>query len=57
MKDLPERDRAILTLHLQGCDSAAISTRVNRTERTVRRTLERIRQMLIGLQADATDKR
>jgi RNA polymerase sigma-70 factor, ECF subfamily len=52
MKKVQEQDRSILTLHLQGCDIAAISAQVGRTERTVRRTLERIRQMLICLQSE-----
>jgi RNA polymerase sigma-70 factor (ECF subfamily) len=52
MKNVTERDRIILTLHLQGCDISSISEQVNRTERTVRRTLERVRQMLIHLQAE-----
>ena len=55
MKKVPERDRIILTLHLQGCDIAAISEQIGRTERTVRRTLERIRAMLIRLQTDAKE--
>lgn len=56
MKHVTERDRTILTLHLQGCDIAVISAQVDRTERTVRRTLERIRQTLIRLQTDAEEK-
>jgi len=52
MKKVPHQDRSILTLHLQGCDIAAISAQVGRTERTVRRTLERVRQMLMHLQSD-----
>lgn len=57
MKKVPEQDRSILTLHLQGCDIAAISAQVGRTERTVRRTLERIRRMLMRLQADGEEAR
>jgi RNA polymerase sigma factor (sigma-70 family) len=56
MKKIQEQDRSILTLHLQGCDIAAISAQVGRTERTVRRTLERIRRMLIRLQSDGEDQ-
>jgi RNA polymerase sigma-70 factor (ECF subfamily) len=55
MKHVAERDRAILTLHLQGCDIAAISEQVGRTERTVRRTLERVRQTLMNLQSEAEE--
>lgn len=52
MKNVQEQDRSILGLHLQGWDIAAISTQVQRTERTVRRTLERVRRMLMRLQAE-----
>lgn len=52
MQKAPEQDRSILTLHLQGCDIAAISAQVRRSERTVRRTLERMRRMLMRLQSD-----
>jgi RNA polymerase sigma-70 factor (ECF subfamily) len=57
LKQLPPRDRDILTLHLQGHDIAAISAQVRRTERTVRRTLERARRILILLQTDADQSR
>ncbi len=56
MKKMPEQDRAILSLHLQGCDIAAISAQVGRTERTVRRTLERVRRMLMRLQSEGEEK-
>jgi RNA polymerase sigma-70 factor (ECF subfamily) len=52
MKKVPEQDRTILTLHLQGCDIAAISAQVRRSQRTVRRTLERMQRMLMRLQSD-----
>jgi RNA polymerase sigma factor (sigma-70 family) len=52
MKNVHEPDRSILALHLQGCDIAAISIHVQRTERTVRRTLERVRRVLMRLQAE-----
>jgi RNA polymerase sigma-70 factor (ECF subfamily) len=55
MKRLPQRDRAILTLHLQGHEIATISDEVGLTERSVRRTLERVRQTLIRLQTDAEE--
>ncbi len=57
MKKVPEQDRAILSLHLQGCDIAAISAQVGRTERTVRRTLERVRRMLMRLQSVGEEAR
>jgi RNA polymerase sigma-70 factor (ECF subfamily) len=53
LKQLSERDRAILTAHLQGRDTAAISADMHLTERTVRRALERARRALIRLQTDA----
>ena len=43
---LGERDRAILALHMQGAEVAAISTELQCSERTVFRILERIRQQL-----------
>jgi RNA polymerase sigma factor (sigma-70 family) len=46
VRGLSERDRAVLELHLQGCEVAEISASVGRSQRTVRRTLERIRQEL-----------
>lgn len=57
MKKVPEQDRSILTLHLRGCDIAAISAQVGRSERTVRRTLERVRRMLMRLQSDGEEER
>jgi RNA polymerase sigma-70 factor (ECF subfamily) len=55
MRRLPPRDRAVLALHLQGQDVAAISDEVGLTERTVRRALERVRQTLMRLQTDAVE--
>jgi RNA polymerase sigma factor (sigma-70 family) len=55
MKSVPEQDRSVLTLHLQGCDIPAISSQIRRTERTVRRTLERIRRTLMRLQSDGEE--
>lgn len=51
MTGLSERERAILTLHLQGREIPEISARVGRAERTVQRTLERLRRQLERLQA------
>ncbi len=57
MKKVPQQDRSILTLHLRGCEIAAISAQIGRTERTVRRTLERVRRMLMRLQSDGDESR
>ena len=48
---LPEREREILALHLQGCEIPEISRQVGRAERTVRCTLELARKELCRLQA------
>ncbi len=53
MQALSERDRLVLTLHLQGQDISAIAAQVGRTQRTVRRALETARQELQALQAAA----
>lgn len=44
--ELDERDRLIATLALQGYGTAEISERIERSERTVQRVLERIRERL-----------
>lgn len=49
---LEERDRHIVTLHLQGYTIPEISTRAGRSERTVSRVLERTRGRLLRLRAD-----
>ena len=46
MAALPEEDRAVLTLHLQGCTIAEIKTQTGRAMRTIRRILARIRHQL-----------
>ena len=46
MAGLPEEDRAILTLHLQGCTIAEIKAQTGRAMRTIRRILARIRRQL-----------
>ena len=46
MAALPEEDRAVLTLHLQGCTIAEIKTQTGRAMRTIRRILARIRRQL-----------
>jgi RNA polymerase sigma-70 factor (ECF subfamily) len=52
MASLPEEDRAVLTLHLQGCTIAEIKTQTGRAMRTIRRILERVRKHLRGLNAE-----
>jgi RNA polymerase sigma-70 factor (ECF subfamily) len=46
MAGLPEEDRAILTLHLQGCTIAEVKAQTGRATRTIRRILDRIRRQL-----------
>jgi len=46
MAALPEEDRAVLTLHLQGCTIAEIKAKTGRAMRTIRRILARIRRQL-----------
>jgi RNA polymerase sigma-70 factor (ECF subfamily) len=46
MRGLVERDREVLTLHLQGYTIPEISTQVGRSERTVSRILDRVRKHL-----------
>ena len=52
MRELPEEDRAILTLHLQGHTIAEIKAHTGRAMRTIRRVLERIRKQVRTIQAD-----
>jgi RNA polymerase sigma-70 factor, ECF subfamily len=46
MRGLEDRERTIVSLHLQGYTITEISARVDRAERTVRRVLERVRMRL-----------
>ena len=46
LAELPERERGMVALALEGKSLADISAEVNRAERTVRRTLEHFRQRL-----------
>jgi len=55
MRDLPEEDRAVLTLHLQGCTIAEIKAKTGRAMRTIRRVLERIRHHLREIRAAESD--
>ncbi len=45
-RDLPLRDREIVTLHLEGDSIAEISVKVDWAERTVHRCLDRVRKKL-----------
>jgi RNA polymerase sigma-70 factor (ECF subfamily) len=56
MRDLPDEDRAVLTLHLQGCTIAEIKAQTGRAMRTIRRVLERIRLHLRDIRAAESDK-
>lgn len=51
MRDLEPRDRTIVEQALQGYTPAEISQQIDRTERTVRRVLQRIRAHLEGMSA------
>jgi RNA polymerase sigma-70 factor (ECF subfamily) len=46
MRKLDERERRVLMLSLQGFEVQEISHQIGRTERTVRRTLEKVRTLL-----------
>jgi DNA-directed RNA polymerase specialized sigma24 family protein len=53
--DFEERDRRIVTLHLQGYNQAEICEEVGRAERTVRRTIARARKRLKRLEEDIAE--
>ena len=57
MQALPERDRRILALHLQGYEIPEISARIGRVQRTVRRALERAQERLCRLAEDPAVKK
>lgn len=57
LRDLGQRDGAILTLALQGYSAAEISDRLDRPARTVYRVLERIKARLQAAPADVTSPR
>jgi len=57
LRDLGEREGAILSLALQGHSAAEISEQLARPERTVYRVLERIKRRLRAAQAEAPDSR
>jgi RNA polymerase sigma-70 factor (ECF subfamily) len=52
MRELDERDRPVLSLSLQGYTIAEISAETGRTERTIYRAMERIKQRLIEMRAE-----
>jgi RNA polymerase sigma-70 factor (ECF subfamily) len=51
MRDLTERERAILALSLQGYTTEEVGEQVGRTERTVQRVLQRVRRRLEEMNA------
>src|SRR5262245_45152839 len=55
MRSLPEEDRTVLTLHLQGYTIAEIKAQTGRAMRTVRRILERVRARLRFLSTDGAN--
>jgi RNA polymerase sigma-70 factor (ECF subfamily) len=55
LRDLPDRDRAILTLALQGYNAREISAQLNRPERTVYRVLHRVKKRLECLPPDGNE--
>jgi RNA polymerase sigma factor (sigma-70 family) len=46
LASLPDRDRQIVALNLEGKSNREISAHINRAERTVRRTLDQFRAKL-----------
>jgi RNA polymerase sigma-70 factor (ECF subfamily) len=54
LRDLPERDRAVVTLGLQGHSAVEISTHLGRPERSVYRVLQRVRSRLEKQTDDTT---
>ena len=46
LERIPERDRQIIELRLQGCSTAEISEQVGRAERSVRRVVQRLGDLL-----------
>src|SRR5262249_4634680 len=53
MASLPERERPVLVLTLQGYTPAEIGEQIGRTERTVYRVLDRIKQKLADLRSSS----
>lgn len=55
LRDFDQRERRIVTLHLQGYSQAEICAEVGRAERTVRRTIARVRKRLKRLEEDRAE--
>lgn len=55
MTTLDEREQSMLSMRLQGYKIPEISAQVGRTERTVRRVLDRVKKHLQRLQAEEED--
>lgn len=55
LRDFEERERRIVSLHLQGYSHAEIGEEVGRAERTVRRTIARARKRLKRLEEDLAE--
>lgn len=55
LRDFAERDRRIVTLHLQGYSHAEICQEVGRAERTVQRTIARARKRLKRREDDSAE--
>lgn len=56
MSQLPERDRVILESRLQGEDMASIAASTGCTERTVRRSLQRVRESYLTLHGESSQE-
>jgi RNA polymerase sigma factor (sigma-70 family) len=52
LRGLPDLDRVVVSLHLQGYTANEISTRVGWATRTIRRVLERVRKRLQRLEEE-----
>lgn len=55
LRDFDERERNIISLHLQGYSHAEIAAEVGRAERTVRRTIARARKRLKRLEENIAE--
>jgi RNA polymerase sigma-70 factor, ECF subfamily len=55
LRELPERDRAVVALGLQGYTATEISTQLQRPERSVYRVLQRVRSRLERMPTEEND--
>jgi RNA polymerase sigma-70 factor (ECF subfamily) len=55
LRDLPERDRAVVALGLQGYSASEISMQLQRPERSVYRVLQRVRIRLEQMQTEPSE--